>query len=159
MTRRVIQLAATLAFAATLLLWLRGLWIVDSLELRSFDGSRDLVFGAGQVQLVSVDIENDYSRLSWNSARLPRAPARLTRSNTVFTRRIAVPGLSWETGPAAINRYTRVQCSYMMGRRCQRRRRLVQGMCSTCGYDLRASKERCPECGKRVAESESYVGR
>ena len=35
--------------------------------------------------------------------------------------------------------------------RKERRRRAALGLCRHCGYDIRYSLERCPECGNRVA--------
>ena len=38
-----------------------------------------------------------------------------------------------------------------------RRKREIMGCCRDCGYDLRASGERCPECGRARVRHRSSV--
>lgn len=43
----------------------------------------------------------------------------------------------------------------LYARRCARARRRSAGICLSCGYDLRATPGRCPECGAVPAEAKA----
>ncbi|HZL37777.1 MAG TPA: zinc ribbon domain-containing protein [Tepidisphaeraceae bacterium] len=43
-------------------------------------------------------------------------------------------------------------CTRIARDRAKRAQMRAQKYCTTCGYDLRASHDRCPECGKPVAD-------
>jgi hypothetical protein len=60
-----------------------------------------------------------------------------------------VDGRSWwvtfPIGPAAVMLAALPMLAWIRHRR--RRRAQLSGRCLACGYDLRATPERCPECG------------
>jgi hypothetical protein len=86
-------------------------------------------------------------RLSYTTSQRPQGP----HSKTVAD----VPG-AWQC--SAVASYWLVLAvgvlpalrPVLRWNRARRRRR--QGRCVCCGYDLRATPERCPECGREVAE-------
>jgi len=71
---------------------------------------------------------------------LPGLHKALSRSGTLTSRTLQIP-LYLLLVPLAIPE------AYRTGVRIRRRARRKRGQCSACGYDLRGSAGRCPECG------------
>jgi len=74
----------------------------------------------------------------WNT-KLPRTPAFQRMDVVGVTIPLWFVAMLFAIAPGAAAR--------RLWHERRRRRRVAAGLCAACGYDVRASSERCPECG------------
>ena len=165
---------AFLALAIPLLIalatfWTRSLFVWDSVFFETADRAHMLESSRGRIGWCDVRQRWGTSGVNWGSYRVEGKGGTIlddaivrdnsvrawggfvvsTRGTQFASRTVAAPYwfLTLVIGtPAAL--------VWRVGRR--RRLRITRGQCERCGYDLRATPERCPECG---AIPQNYTAR
>jgi hypothetical protein len=165
MGRRVFTLAA----AVSALLWasVAALWGWSYLP-----GEVRLGVADGRLVVVGVDSSRHFADDLWDAEGSRRDVVSLLLRHATTTRH-AVPGVvyaegrvqgsstagrAWGGPYGAPYSVVSVHCAYLtiplavlpalwLWARRRLRRRIRHGHCTSCGYDLRASPRRCPECG------------
>jgi Zn ribbon nucleic-acid-binding protein len=166
---------------ATVVLWVRGAWVNDIVGRVSPSGGWDIQSWHGHLMLHTSNDPGDSppTKTSWWPRPVTTAdtdspafqknwwnrvgfvylsetyPTR--RRDEVWPRRTPLPAIEH-------HRYLRVPLWFVallgavlpasrLGRllRWWKRHRLAHNLCPSCGYDLRASRDRCPECGTATA--------
>jgi hypothetical protein len=172
MARRLLRILFTLACAASLLLflaaavlWVRGYVVEDQLVWQS---PRRTVFAkssTGRVWVFQLELkpdENpsrtvfehrvtrpealDVSRQRW-AVRYWHTPFFTFRSGgSVVSSSLFDVTVSWWF-VALLAAGLPIRWFFLWRGRWRRERQRGEGRCAACGYDLRATRDRCPECG------------
>jgi hypothetical protein len=166
--RWLFNFAATVSlvlFLATTILWVRSYWRCDFVARSDADGRDPVPIGGSGFALPPRAVFSNYGRILLRV----RSDSPQVRHHhwdySVGTQPIFVSfGMNffaWQFNsdlwaiqfphalPAAIFAIAPALWLLNIGRR-RRIEKLNQGLCPTCGYDLRATPDRCPECGTRV---------
>jgi hypothetical protein len=161
MRRRLLNLLALLSllvFVAVVALWVRSYWFVDTLtssgatvhSISSHNGllvwnshRRDPFEQALPWRQVyrGRDLSYAWDRLGgsvWNRLGFGHALGGTPAGNPI-TQRVAP---HW-----FLTLLAALPATLVTAVRSRHRRRMRTGLCPTCGYDLRATPGRCPECG------------
>ena len=156
--RNLAMAMALLLCVAVVVLWVRSHWVTDRFDHQRKEKLYSVMLHVGTVQLVQVDRASRgvpvgfYHSESpvwagarwWNCWATPSSVKGAMGFGTVrgtYYRVVVVPlwaVLIVTVVPAVLRLWS--------ARTSRERKRL--GLCRACGYDLRASPGRCPECGE-----------
>jgi hypothetical protein len=167
MKRRLLNLLTVLSLvlcAVVVALWVRSYWCTDAIKYSNGDSS--WVFASGRVGLLASCYGDGMSKdwTGWHRWRggpgepafggVNPPPDRCGFAFQCFRWKANSPALRgvvllphWFVAlPAAVLGAWRVRRHWSSG--------IVPGLCHACGYDLRATPGRCPECGTPAATPE-----
>jgi hypothetical protein len=167
---------------ATIVIWIRSHWISDGVAWLHGSGELGMQTGPGALFCFQNNVAHTSLRVefdSWPAIHFPDEfqPESILnrigfgyRSTTdtgplfhsvaprsdivlprVLNRRIAAIPAWFIAACLAILPIRFAQLAY------RRRRRSLGHLCANCGYDLRATPDRCPECGTAVSQPSSRV--
>lgn len=158
MKRRVFTILSAVSFLLVVIvtgLWVRSYWRFDRIECAIGNGNSmyavDSETGFLYFPLYDAGSRSDRFELSWSSftstaqegwpnTRSPLVGITIFRSvgSNILTVSYWLLTLVMFLASVGLRRYRRKMAA-------------TPFCCACCGYDLRASKEKCPECGARIA--------
>jgi hypothetical protein len=156
-----VALPATVA-CLTALLWARSAISIDCLHLRVPAARLDISTWAGKLHLIWRSQATSNAVFGYGSAarnaELDQEWASPVWTATHAHRRLGFRYESGSAGPWGACRFVAIPLWAFLApalaallvagmRRARARTRRRRGACEVCGYDLRATPQRCPECG------------
>jgi hypothetical protein len=153
-----------------LLLWIRSGHVVDTISydaLAGKNGTGDLGIylesGEGKISLICDGASHmSSSGLRWWKLSVREMNSTMTLAHPLRWN-LQPSSMGWHLGPFGLRIWdwrfklvmpywsilliSGIWPAVVFRRWRRRRRRLALGCCSSCGYDLRATLGRCPECG------------
>jgi hypothetical protein len=169
--RRLLHLLTALSLllcVAVCVLWVRSYRVGDSLDWETRDGRAGVGSLRGRISAGVCHVEQPYRGVIPRGVRFTYEPAaeaadQLVRPQWsmagVQAARMFVPGVSL-FDVRIPHAYVAALLAALPAARLVNRRRRRAGLCQFCGYDLRATPDRCPECGHlAVAPQETVAPR
>jgi hypothetical protein len=177
-----LRAVSMLLLAGTAGLWMRSHWMIDEISLKTRPAIRyELTSRNGSLRLMRHENADEPTPATWISTRRNPAAEKdwdlsaLAQVGSIPYVSLGKAGFKAETGglwgpgysvhayraySAPLWAFCAVFALWPMlrvGLGFRRRRGFGENCCLKCGYDLRATPDRCPECGMSAAQSTSVM--